>query len=114
MALSLKDFVFQTGTVTTDSNSEVTIALSCFLPGEIPCIVVSTYDVTGNANANVTDLTLTGTAWTAKIITSAPNTVVQYKAISATSGDANAPSLMTQNLFDIITQNNQQIQIQTS
>lgn len=114
MTLRLKDFVFQTGATTTDSNSEATITLSCFLPGEIPCIVVSTYDVTGNANANVTDLTLNGTTWTAKIITSAPNIVVQYKAISATSGDSNAPHLMTQDLFDIITQNNQQIQIQTS
>ena len=114
MPIRLSDFVFETGAATTDASGEATITLSCFKSAEVPCVILSGFGATGNANANITDLFLVGSTWTAKIITSAPNITVHYRAINATAGDADSPSLVGQDLIYILTQNNEQIQVQTS
>lgn len=107
-----RDFVFETGVATTDDDSEAAITLDCFGPDEVPCVVLTSFDTTGNANANLTDLSFVGSVWTAKIITSAPHITVYYRAISATRGNAEGFSLITQNLLNILTQGNDQILIQ--
>lgn len=107
-----RDFVFETGVATTDSSSEAVIVLNCFKSDEVPCIILTSFDTTGNANANITDLSFVGPGWTAKIITSAPNVTVYYRAITATAGNADPFSLIAQNFLYLLTQNNDQIQIQ--
>lgn len=107
-----RDFVFETGVATTNSSSEATITLNCFRLDEVPCVILTSFDTTGNANANLTDLSFIGSAWTAKIITSAPNITVYYRAITATAGNAEPFNLITQNFLYLLTQNNDQIQIQ--
>lgn len=107
-----RDFVFETGVATTDDNSEATITLNCFKSDETPCVILTSFDTTGNANANLTDLSFGGSAWTAKIITSAPHITVYYRAITATEGNVDPFNLITQNFLYLITQNNDQIQIQ--
>ena len=112
MGLSVREFVFETGVAVTDSNSEVTITLDCFKPNEVPCVILTPHDTTGNANANLAALALSGPVWTAKIITSAPNITVYYRAITTTRGNAEGFGLVTQNLLNILTQGNDQILIQ--
>ena len=81
-----KDFSIETGTVTTDESGEATISLTCFGPSDLPCIVPSSYGSGGNANVIVSDVLYNGSAWTAKIKTSAPLISVYYQAF--TSGGA--------------------------
>jgi len=114
MPTSPIDFVFETGTTTTDINGEAIVQFTCFKQNETPCVTLSTFDTTGNANTNLTDLSVIGTTWTGKIVTSAPNIKVHYRAISSTMGDMNTPNIVGQDLIEILTQNNNQIQIQIS
>ncbi len=83
---NLNNIVIETGTATTDGSGEATVTLDCFKDEEIPCIVVTPYDPTGNAVSNLLDVQLLGGLWTAKIVTSAPNIKVRYHAITTTSG----------------------------
>lgn len=112
MPIKSNDLVFETGIITTDSSGEATITLNCFLPDETPSVIMSAFGAIENVNANLTSLALVGSTWTAKIITSAPNTTVSYHAVTATTGDADPPNLVSQNFAYILTQNNEQIQIQ--
>jgi hypothetical protein len=109
-----RDFVFETGVATTNSNGEATITLDCFRFDEVPCIILTSFDTTGNANANLAELSFVGPAWNAKIITSAPNITVHYRAITATAGNAEPFSLITQDFLYLLTQDNEEIQIQIS
>lgn len=95
--------VIETGYATTDASGEVTITLDCILPPDIPCIVVTPYDVTGNSVANLKDIKVIGDLWTAKIITTAPDIKVRYHALKTTAGSLTL-TLITQDLFDILTQ----------
>jgi hypothetical protein len=104
---AIKDFTFETGAVITDATGEVTITLSCFTPSDNPCVVLSSYDLDGNSNVNLYDLSVVTGSWTAKVITSSPTIKVYYHAFSATKISAipvEANNLITQDLFDIITQ----------
>lgn len=98
--------VIETGSATTDGSGEVTITLDCILPPDVPCIVVTPYDVSGNSVANLKDVQISGDLWTAKIITTAPHIKVRYHALRTTAGSLTADqiNLITQDLFDILTQ----------
>lgn len=101
---NLDKVVLETGNTTTDGSGEVTITLDCFAETDVPCIVVTPYDVSGNAVSNLTDIQTVGGLWTAKIITSAPNIKVRYHAFLTTAGSLDQINLITQDLFDILTQ----------
>ena len=81
---TIKDFTFETGAVITDASGEAMITLSCFNPLDTPCVVLTSYDIDGNSNANLYNLVLTGNSWTAKVITSAPEIKVYYRAFTTT------------------------------
>lgn len=100
------NMVIETGSATTDGSGEATITLDCILPPDVPCIVVTPYDNTGNSVANLRDIQVAGDLWTAKIITSAPNIKVRYHALRTTAGSLTVDqiNLVTQDLFDILTQ----------
>lgn len=106
---NLDKMVIETGTTTTDGTGEVTITLDCFNSTQVPCIVVTPWDVTGNSVANLKDVQLSGPLWTAKILTSAPNIKVRYHAFVTTAGSLEQFNLITQDLFDILTQNGELI-----
>lgn len=107
--MAFKNFdsmVFETGTATTDGSGEVTVTLDCFKESITPCIVVTPYGSTGNSVACLTDVQLSAGLWTAKIITTSPNISVRYHAFATTTGTLTAQTgLITQNLFNILTQN---------
>ena len=105
---NFENMVFETGNVTTDINGEITVTIECIKSPDIPCIVATPYDVDGNSVANVTDVKIVGGNWTAKIITSSPNIKVRYHAFKTTAGDLNV-NLITQDLFDILTQDGELI-----
>lgn len=111
---SIDNMVIQTGVAITDSSGEVTIFLTCFKPSETPCVVATSYGNDGNATVNLRNLVLVGSTWTAKLITSSPNINVQYHAFTATSGTPtlNLVNLITQDLQDILTQDNNPIFVQ--
>jgi len=106
---NVDDMIFQVGTTTTGGDGSSVITLDCFRPDEIPCIVASSYDIDGNSNVNATDIQLVGNAWQATIITSAPNIKVHYHAFKVTKLPTN---IITQDLFSLVTQNNETIVIQ--
>ena len=108
---SIDNMVIQTGNATTDSGGEVTVFLTCFKPNETPCIVATCSE---NAAVNLKDLALVGSTWTAKLITSSPNTNVQFHAFTSTSGipSFNLINLITQDLQDILAQDNNPIFVQ--
>lgn len=97
------NMVFETGAVTTNNTGEITITIDCIKAPDIPCVVATPYDTDGNAVANVSDVQLIGDMWTAKIITTAPNIKVRYHAYKTTAGSLDL-NLLTQDLFDILTQ----------
>lgn len=97
--------VFQTGNAVTNGQGRVTVTLGCFSPDETPCVTVSSYGPDGNSNVNASNLYLVGSTWQLEIITSAPGISVYYAAIRSTRIDIILPTnLITQDLFDIVTQ----------
>lgn len=97
--------VFQSGNVVTDAQGQVTVPLSCFNTDEVPCVTVSSFGVDGNSNVNSTRLLRVGSTWQIDIITSAPNITVNYAAFKSNRIDIiPPPNLITQDLFDIVTQ----------
>lgn len=102
--------LFETGNATTDGSGTVTVTLNCFKPDETPCVTAVSYDIDGNSNVNAANLSLVGGVWQVDIVTSAPNTKVFYHALKST-GYIQLPTtnLITQDLFDLITQNNENL-----
>jgi hypothetical protein len=103
---------FETGITTTDSGGGATVVLNCFKPDETPCVTAVSYDIDGNSNVNFANLSLVGGVWQVDIVTSAPNTKVFYHALRST-GYIPLPYLITQDLFDIVTQNDENISANT-
>lgn len=108
---NIDNMLFETGNATTDGNGTVTVTLSCFRPDETPCVTAVSYDVDGNTNVGLSNLSLVGGVWQVDIIASVPNIKVFYHAFKST---ALIPltNLITQDLFDLITQNNENLVIQ--
>jgi hypothetical protein len=110
---NIEGAVFQTGNATTDSLGRVTVSLSCFRPDETPCVTVSSFGVDGNSNVNSSNLFLVGSTWQIDIITSSPGIRVYYMATKSnridTAGPAVPINLITQDLFDIVTQDDELI-----
>lgn len=103
--------LFETGNATTDGSGTVTVSLSCFKPDETPCVTAVSYDLDGNANVSSANLSLVGSVWQVDIVTSAPNTKVFYHALKSTLY-VPLTNLITQDLFDLVTQNNENLLIQ--
>lgn len=103
---NIDNMLFETGTATTDATGVVTVPLNCFKATEEPCVTVTSYDTDGNTNVNSTNLALVGGVWQVDIITSAPNIKVFYHALRST-GFIPLTNLITQDLFDLITQDNE-------
>ena len=107
-----KDTTIQTGTATTDGSGSVTISLGCFKATETPCVTFSSFGPGGNANVIGTNLTLVGGVWQVEILTSVPGITIHYNAFIATSGNMAPPpptNLITQDGFDIVTQDDELI-----
>jgi len=103
---NIDNILFETGAVTTDASGSVTVFLNCFKADETPCITAVSYDIDGNANVNGANLSLVGGLWQVDIVSSAPNTKVYYHAFKQTLYIP-ITNLITQDLFDLITQDNE-------
>jgi hypothetical protein len=107
-----KDTTVQTGTTTTDGSGSSIVSLGCFRPDETPCVTFSSFGLSGNSEVIGTNLTLVGGVWQVEFLTTVPGITVHYNAFIATSGDMAPPpptNLITQDGFDIVTQNDELI-----
>lgn len=101
---NMDSMLFETGNATTDGSGTVTVTLNCFRPDETPCLTAVSYDVDGNSNISSMNLSLVGGVWQADIVSSSPHTKVYYHAFRSTLY-VPLTNLITQDLFDLVTQN---------
>ena len=108
---NIDSILFETGNATTDSGGTVTVTLNCFKADETPCVTAVSYDIDGNSNVNSANLSLTGGVWQVDIVTSAPNIKVFYHAFKSTGYIplTSLTNIITQDLFDLITQDNENL-----
>jgi hypothetical protein len=108
---NIDNMLFETGNATTDSSGTVTVTLNCFKPDETPCVTAVSYDIDGNSNVNGANLSLVGGLWQVDIVTSAPNIKVFYHAFRSTGYIplTSLTNIITQDLFDLITQDNENL-----
>lgn len=108
---NVDDMLFETGTATTDGSGSVTVTLNCFKPDETPCVTISPRDVDGNASVNYANLSLVGGLWQVDIVSTVPGVKVYYHAFKSTRYIP-LTNIITQDMFDLVTQNNENLLIQ--